>query len=123
MKKAVNWVIGISLILAVVIVCGYLLAKQGPGIGRYGETHQQVIMYSTTSCEPCMIKRHELAQEGIPYIEYAMDREPERRDEMHAKLTAAGFPQQTYGTPIMDVHGVMMPNNPSIATVKRYMQE
>jgi hypothetical protein len=46
-----------------------------------------------------------------------------RRNELNAKLEQAGYPPRTYGTPIMDVHGWVLPNNPSLDVIKQYMNK
>ena len=68
-------------------------------------------------------KYHELKSVGIGFTEYFIDRDADRREELNRKLEQSGLPPQRYGTPIMDVHGTMLPNNPSLETIRRYMGE
>jgi len=84
--------------------------------------HDQVYMYSLTTCGYCKKKAQEMASEGIRFTEYYIDKEPERNQELSEKLGKAGYPPRGYGTPILDVHGVMLPNNPSLDTIKKYLQ-
>jgi hypothetical protein len=44
-----------------------------------------------------------------------------RREELNHKLEQSGLPPRSYGTPILDVHGTMLPNNPSMETIRRYL--
>ena len=43
--------------------------------------------------------------------------------ELNTKLSHAGFKPKSYGTPILDVHGIMLPNNPKLSLIKSTMQE
>lgn len=75
-------------------------------------------MYSLTTCGYCKQKGRELQAAGIAYTEYFIDQDGARRAELNQKLERAGLPPQRYGTPILDVHGRMLPNNPSLAVIK-----
>ena len=83
--------------------------------------HQDVIMYSLTTCGYCKARGRELEAAGIPFHEYYIDKDRQRRDELQAKLQQAGYPPQGYGTPIMDVHGWVLPNNPSLEIIRDHM--
>jgi hypothetical protein len=84
-------------------------------------THDQVIMYSLTTCGYCKRKGQELDAAGIGYTEYFIDKDARRRDELTHKLQSAGFAPRNWGTPILDVKGVMLPNNPSLDKIKEYL--
>ena len=81
--------------------------------------HDKVIMYSLTTCGFCKQKASELQAAGIEYQEYFIDKDTGRREELTAKLKSAGFAPRTWGTPILDVKGVMLPNNPSLDKIKQ----
>ncbi len=83
--------------------------------------HNKVIMYSLTTCGYCKQKAKELTAAGITFTEYFIDKDMARRDELTQKLEQSGLPQRSYGTPIMDVHGAMLPNNPSMETIRRHL--
>lgn len=89
--------------------------------GSYGEPHNELIMYSLTTCGFCKKKVKELEEENIPFTEYFIDKDKNRRDELNEKLLKAGFESKTYGTPLFDVRGTMLPNNPSMDTIKKYL--
>lgn len=84
-------------------------------------THDQVIMYSLTTCGYCKQKRRELQAAGISFTEHFIDKDAERRNELNFKMERSGLPPQRYGTPILDVHGTMLPNNPSLETIRRHL--
>jgi glutaredoxin len=88
----------------------------------YGETHNELIMYSLTTCGFCKQKVKELNKENIAFKEYFIDTDKKRMDELNAKLKKAGFKQRSYGTPLFDVHGVMVLNNPSMDKIKKHLQ-
>ncbi|KAB7622662.1 glutaredoxin family protein [Alkalilimnicola sp. S0819] len=83
--------------------------------------HDQVIMYSLTTCGYCKAKRRELTNAGIAFQEVFIDLDRSRQDELNAKLEAAGYPPRRYGTPILDVKGFMLPNNPDLGEIRRYL--
>ncbi len=83
--------------------------------------HGQVIMYSLTTCGYCKQKVRELDAADIEYTEYYIDVDSRRRNELTAKLQQAGFAPRAWGTPILDVHGVMLPNNPSLERIREHL--
>ncbi len=85
---------------------------------RYGETHNQLIMYSQTTCGYCKLKVKQLNKENIAFIEYFIDEDSHRRDELFMKLEKSGYPSRSIGTPSFDVHGIMLPNNPDMGVIK-----
>ena len=87
--------------------------------GPIGEGSSNLIMYSLTTCGYCTQKRKELHRERIRFTEYFIDSDRNREKEMTQKLASAGFPPGGYGTPIFEVYGVMMPNNPPLRDIKK----
>jgi hypothetical protein len=85
--------------------------------------HNEVIMYSLTTCGYCKQKKGEMESAGIAFTEYFIDTDAERRDELNRKLEQSGLPPRGYGVPILDVHGTMLPNNPSLKTIRQHMGE
>lgn len=79
-------------------------------------------MYSLTTCGFCVQKRRELEEEGIPFREVFLDNDNDVADEMMRKLTTQGFSVARVGTPTLDVNGVMLPNNPDLAEIRRYLR-
>ena len=91
--------------------------------GRYGEPHNELIMYSLTTCGFCKQKAKELKSENIVFKEYLIDKDNKRLNELNTKLSKAGFKPKQYGTPIFDVHGVMLLNNPEMSLIKSKLQK
>jgi glutaredoxin len=89
--------------------------------GFTGEAHERVIMYSLTTCGYCDQKRSALLEARIRFVEYYIDQDPARREELHQKLQKAGFTIERYGTPTFDVHGYMLPNNPTMEKIRERM--
>lgn len=87
------------------------------------QTHNQLIMYSLTTCGYCKQKVRELKNENIPFTEYFIDKDKKHMEELNTKLTQAGFKPQRYGTPIFDVHGTILPNNPKMSLIKSYLSD
>jgi glutaredoxin len=77
-----------------------------------------IVMYSLTTCGYCNQKRAELRARGIPFVEYFVDNDEARRNELFEKLRAVGHTGGV-GTPTFEVNGKMLPNNPSIETIIR----
>jgi glutaredoxin len=92
------------------------------GLASYDKARVQVTMYSLTTCPYCKAMHRELTERNIPFVEYFIDAEPGRMKELTGKLENAGFRPGAIGTPIMEVNGVMLPNNPSIRTVLQHLQ-
>jgi hypothetical protein len=110
-----------KLILLLVIFGAYKLwghFHEKDPIQRLAVVHDEVIMYSLTTCGYCKLKARELDDAGISYQEYFIDKDGKRRDELTAKLQHAGFAPRNWGTPILDVKGVMLPNNPSLKKIQ-----
>jgi hypothetical protein len=74
-------------------------------------------MYSLTTCGYCKIKSMELRSAGIKFIEYYIDKNSKKRDELNQKLSKSGFPPRGYGTPIFDAYGYMLVGNPPVSKV------
>jgi glutaredoxin len=106
-----------ALFLALLIAFGawQWFNKKPPGFT--GQEHDRVIMYSLTTCGYCEQKRDALLKARIRFVEYFIDKEPERKEELHTKLQKAGFTISWYGTPTFDVHGYMLPNNPGMEKI------
>lgn len=54
--------------------------------GSYGEAHNELIMYSLTTCGFCKQKARELRAESISFKEYFIDNDKKRMDELNLKL-------------------------------------
>ena len=92
--------------------------RHGSGSVRQGDiASASVVMYSLTTCGYCNAKRAELNARGIPFVEYFIDKEPDRQRELFEKLLVSGYRGGGIGTPTFEVNGKMLPNNPSLDTI------
>lgn len=97
--------------------------RKAQPVAAVATAHDEVIMYSLTTCGYCKQKRRELESVGIAFTEYFVDKDGTRNAELSRKMEQAGLPPRRYGMPILDVHGTMLPNNPSLETIRRHMDE
>lgn len=88
----------------------------------YDPNSNAIVMYSLTTCGYCAEKRRELNQLGIHYTELFLDGEGNAREQLSSRLEQTGMPRQSYGTPILDVNGVILPNNPAIEEILRHLR-
>jgi glutaredoxin len=111
--------------LLILLLCfgAYKLWSDYGGGGPSGQlsAHDEVIMYSLTTCGYCRQKADQLDAAGIEYVEYFIDSDSRRKDELTNKLKQAGFAPRAWGTPILDVHGTMLPNNPSLEKIRQHL--
>ncbi len=111
------------IILSLIAFGAYQLYSNNSDMSAsYGEPHDELIMYSLTTCGYCKQKVKELKRENIVFKEYYIDKDKKKMEELNSKLTKAGFKPKSYGTPIFDVHGVMLPNNPKMSLIKSTLQ-
>ncbi len=82
-------------------------------------SHDQIIMYSLTTCGFCKLMAGELQNANIAFSERFIDADDNAKTEMYAKLAKAGVSPRTIGMPTLDVHGTMMPDNPGLAAVRK----
>jgi len=92
------------------------------GLEDYDPRNNTVVMYSLTTCGYCTAKRRELNDLGIRYTELFIDEDGTTRSQLDARLEQANFPRQSYGTPILDVNGILLPNNPPIEDIARHLR-
>lgn len=103
------------------VVFGAWHHYRNPEPGQLSEVHGRVIMYSQTTCGYCVQKKQELRAAGIIFEEYFIDTDANKLAELQRKLGEAGYRPSAYGTPILDVHGFMLPNNPSLDTIRKHL--
>jgi glutaredoxin len=109
------------LLFAIIAFGAWHWTNQKPP-GFTGEAHERVIMYSLTTCGYCDQRRGELLAARIRFVEYYIDKDPARQDELTQKLQKAGIPPQRVGTPTFDVHGYMLINNPPMEKIREHMR-
>jgi len=96
-------------------------AAQPPAVVLAADGQSSVIMYSLTTCGFCNQKRAQLRAEGIPFVEYFLDQDQERFQELIRKLEASGMKGGAIGTPSFEVNGTLLLNNPSLETIRRHL--
>jgi protein-disulfide isomerase len=101
------------------VVSAVMRAEPKVTLEEYAQS--RIVMYSLTTCGYCNMKRAELKTNGIPFVEYFIDEDPARQRELFDKLAAAGYRGRAVGTPTFEVNGRMLPNNPSLATIRKHL--
>ena len=92
-----------------------LAREQGP--------NDEVIMYALTTCTYCRAKAKEFDANHIRFTEYHLDLDKKLSDEVSEKLTNAGIPGGTVGTPIIEVNGIILPNNPPLVEIMLHFRD
>lgn len=91
-------------------------------IEDYDPKSNTIIMYSLTTCGYCEAKRRELDGMGIRYTELFIDGPGNAQEQLSSRLDQAGMPRQSYCTPILEVNGVMLPNNPPMDEIVQHLR-
>lgn len=76
-----------------------------------------IVMYSLRTCGNCIVEARELRKNGIAFKEYFLDEDASRETELNDKMRRAGFERRSFGTPVLDVGGIMLPDNPPLDTI------
>jgi glutaredoxin len=71
-----------------------------------GRGESIVVVYSTTWCGVCKSAKAWLRQQGIPFVERDVEKDPGASNELASKATAAGV--RPSGVPVIDVAGELM---------------
>ena len=84
---------------ATIFAAGGLEALAGEPQRSYGAI--DVILYQTSWCPYCTKARAYLKEMGVSLVEYDIEREPEKRQEMMAKSGSTGVP-------VVDIEGIVI---------------
>jgi hypothetical protein len=106
----------LALLMAFGIYQWYSSTSEAPR-GFTGESHDTLIMYSLTTCGYCKQKGRALEIAGIPYVEYFIDKDEKKNDELKKKLFSSGYSPKGYDFPVFDAYGYMLLNNPSVSEI------
>ena len=79
--------------------------------------HDEVIMYSLSTYGNCVVTARALEREGVAYTEYYIDKDLAAENELHRKMQNAGIKTNFYYTPVLDVKGEILSNNPNIERI------
>ena len=93
---------------------------QNAALRHYDPARDRIVMYSLTTCGYCDQKRAQFDALGVRYREVFIDTDRAAGEAMWAKLRASGWTGGGVGTPTLEVNGVMLPNNPSLAAMSRH---
>jgi glutaredoxin len=110
------------LIFAAILFAAYTWQKRvtAPStVSSKYTSHNEVIMYSLTTCGHCKLMAGELQNANIAFTEKFIDADSDAKTELYSKLAKANVAPRTIGMPTLDVHGTMMPDNPGIAAVRK----
>ena len=79
--------------------------------------HEEIIMYSLTTCGNCVKTARALRKEGVVFTELYIDKDRKFEDELHIKMENAGISTGFYYTPVLDIHGTILANNPAFSKI------
>lgn len=83
----------------------------------------EIVMYSLSYCKFCKSLSDELNDAGIEFVEYYVDKDKEKNDELTQKLIANKVPGGNIKMPVVDLGVVILPNRPSFAEIETYFGE
>ena len=111
------------LVVIAVVVGLFYWWQSSSGVGKI-DPHDEVIMYSVSGNPVCKVKADLLKQENIEFTEYFVDQDRSKLEDVQYKLVKADFDRLTgrYEFPILDVHGVILVDDPSVNKIKKYLR-
>lgn len=83
----------------------------------------EIVMYSLTTCSNSSARRASFERQGVAFTEHFVDESQRRNREMWSKLSDAGYSSTRLRTPVVEVNGHILPNNPSMAEIRAHMHE
>lgn len=89
-------------------------------LARYDAHRDRIVMYSLTTCGYCTEKRRQFEHMGVRFTEYMIDEDSAAEDRLNAQLQRAGI-TGAIGTPILEVNGQILPNNPSLSILAHHL--
>ena len=114
---------GKGALAVLLIACGLFYWWQSASVVGKIDRHDEVIMYSVSGNPVCRIKAEELRNANIQFTEYFVDQDRSKLEDVQYKLVKADFDRMTgrYEFPIVDVHGVILVDNPPLKKIKKYL--
>lgn len=88
---------------------------------RYDAGRDRILMYSLSTCGYCAEKRRLFDRLGVRYTEYMIDEDQAAEDRLTSRMRQAGLPVDAIGTPIIEVNGTLLPNNPDLDEIARHL--
>ncbi|MBN9698099.1 MAG: DUF805 domain-containing protein [Zoogloea sp.] len=89
-------------------------------LARYDARQDRIVMYSLTTCGYCTEKRRQFERMGVRVTEYMIDEDSAAEDRLNDRLQRAGI-TGAIGTPILEVNGQILPNNPSLSILAHHL--
>lgn len=89
-------------------------------LARYDARRDRLVMYSLTTCGYCTEKRRQFERMGVYVTEYMIDEDSAAEDRLNDRLQRAGI-TGAIGTPILEVNGQILPNNPSLSILAHHL--
>lgn len=109
------------IVFAIILFAAYSWQKRATPpstvISKYSN-HDEIIMYSLTTCAHCKLMAGALQNANIAFTKRFIDTDESAKNEMYQKLKKAGVSSRTIGMPTLDVCGKMMPDNPGLTAVR-----
>ncbi len=103
-----------KLFLVVMLVCFNIgIVMEGQWTTPDNSEHE----YSLTTCGDCVKTAGALRKEGIEFTELYIDKDQQFEDEPHIKMRNAGISTGFYYTPVLDIHGTILANNPAFNVI------
>ncbi len=84
---------------------------------RYDASRDRIVMYSLSTCGFCAEKRQQFDRMGVRYVELMIDEDPVAEARLNSRLREAGLDSGAIGTPIIEVNGTLLPNNPGFSEI------
>lgn len=88
---------------------------------RYDASRDRIVMYSLSTCGFCAEKRRQFDSMGVRYVEHIIDEDPAAEARLNTRLHEAGLGNGAIGTPIIEVNGTLLPNNPGFGEIGRHL--
>jgi uncharacterized membrane protein YhaH (DUF805 family)/glutaredoxin len=88
---------------------------------RYDASRDRILMYSLSTCGYCTEKRRLFDRMGVRYTEYMIDEDQAAEDRLNSRMRQAGLPMDAVGTPIIEVNGTLLPNNPDLDEIATHL--
>ncbi len=86
----------------------------------YDPALNDLVMYSLTTCGYCAQKRAQFETLGVRYVEVFIDIDSGANQALQTKLEAIGYRGRGVGTPVIEINGTLLPNNPSLDEIGKY---
>ena len=88
---------------------------------RYDAGRDRIVMYSLSTCGFCAEKRRQFDSMSVRYSEYIIDQDAAAEARLNDRLQRAGLGNGAIGTPIIEVNGTLLPNNPGFGEIGRHL--